>query len=105
MDYKALLINNQHYLIPALAALLSFVGGRASVGTTPRSVACAPEIQALQSAEEHLAQLERSLQQRVLEATQECRQTEEAVCATKLQEFKDACEQLHCSICEGRRRR
>ena len=104
MDYKALLLSNQQYLIPALAALLSFLGGRASVGTTPRSVACAPEIESLQLAENHLAKLERSLQQRVLEATQECRQAEEAVCATKLQEFKDACEQLHCSICEGRNR-
>jgi hypothetical protein len=104
MDYKALLLSNQQYLIPALAALLSFLGGRASVGTTPRSEVCNPEIQALQAAERQLSQLEQSLQRRVLEATQECREAEEAVCATKLQEFKDACEQLHCSICEGRGR-
>ena len=101
MDYKALLLSNQQYLIPALAALLSFLGGRASVGTTPHSVECDPEIQALQVAERQLSQLEQSLQRRVLEATQECRQAEEVVCAAKLEELKDACEQLHCSICEA----
>lgn len=104
MDYKALLLSNQQYLIPALAALLSFLGGRASVGTTPHSVECDPEIQALRTAEQQFSQLEQSLQRRVLEATQECREAEESVCATKLQEFKDACEQLHCSICAGRGR-
>ena len=50
MDYKALLLSNQQYLIPALAALLSFLGGRASVGTTPHSVECAPEIPARKGA-------------------------------------------------------
>lgn len=102
MDYKALLLSNQQYLIPALAALLSFLGGRASVGTTPHSVECAPEIQHAKVLEQQIADLEQSVQGKILEAVQSCKETEQGICTNKLEEFKANCEELHCSICRGR---
>jgi len=102
MDYKALLLSNQQYLIPALAALLSFLGGRASVGTTPHSVECAPEIQHVKVLEQQIADLESSVQGKILAAVQSCKETEQEICTHKLEEFKVACEELHCSICGGR---
>ena len=102
MDYKALLLSNQQYLIPALAALLSFLGGGASVGTIPHSVECAPEIRHVKVLEQQISDLERSIQGKILDAVQSCKIAEQGICSSKLEEFKVACEELHCSICRGR---
>ena len=95
-------MNEKHQAILAIVlSALSFAGGRVTTRSTPHSEECSPEISQNRVLEDQLAVAERVTLDRVLDATQACKEAELRICQGKIEAFKVSYRQLKCSICAG----
>ena len=100
METLTSFILDKHVIIPTILSAVSFAGGYATKKTTPHTQECAPEITHIRVLEKQLAVADTVSHNRVIEATQACKETEENVCSEKIEAFKESYRQLRCSICE-----
>ena len=92
----------QNLAIIALSALLSFVGGRASVSSADHAEECRPEIQALGVAEKQISDMETALAGAEARGLKSCIARERRSCRGQIEATEAAGSALDCIICRKR---
>lgn len=92
----------QNLAIIALSALLSFVGGRASVSSADHAVECRPEIEALEVAEKQISDMETALAGAEARGLKSCIARERRSCQGQIEATEAAGSALDCIICRKR---
>ena len=92
----------QGLAIIALSALLSFIGGRASVGGASHTDECAPEITALETAEQQIGELTGQQAQAEARGLERCVRREREACEERIRAAEEAGAALDCLICRKR---
>ena len=88
--------------IIALSALLSFLGGRASVSSADHAEECRPEIQALEVAEKQISDMETALAGAEARGLKSCIARERRSCQGQIEATEEAGAALDCIICRKR---
>ena len=88
--------------VVVLCALLSFVGGRASVGEASHTEECAPEINALETAELQIGELTGQQAQAEARGLERCVRREREACERRIRAAEEAGAALDCLICRKR---
>ena len=92
----------QGLAIIALSALLSFVGGRASVSSADHAEECRPEIEAIGVAEKQISDLETALAGAEARGLKACIARERRLCQGQIEATEAAGSALDCIICRKR---
>ncbi len=92
----------QNLAIIAFSALLSFVGGRASVSSADHAEECRPEIEALEVAERQIGDLETDLAGAEARGLKACIARERRSCQGQIEATEEAGAALDCIICRKR---
>tara|TARA_R100000388_G_scaffold65912_1_gene47880 strand:+ start:2260 stop:2571 length:312 start_codon:yes stop_codon:yes gene_type:complete len=94
--------DQQTYAAIALSVLLSFVGGRASVGEVSHTDECAPEIAAIETAEQQIGDLTGQQAQAEARGLERCVRREREACEGRIRAAEEAGAALDCLICRKR---
>tara|TARA_Y100000114_G_C11716018_1_gene305965 strand:- start:210 stop:521 length:312 start_codon:yes stop_codon:yes gene_type:complete len=92
----------QSLALIALSVLLSFVGGRASVGGVSHTDECAPEIAAIETAEQQIGVLTGQQAQAEARGLERCVAREREACEERIRATEEAGAALDCLICRKR---